>query len=338
MLGVLLCDNNKFLLSYDNNHCYLSYWYMILKKRCSKIIIYTTEDNNQFIKYVINDDILIINDKKLIRNEDYDFAITINLNNFIEYFDFNIINNGAIIYLNNIQSIIIFKKEIEDFFINNEFIFHHHLFNIEYLFSNEIQINNRIYIKGLLIIISLSINDIDQFNFLKNLRIFYPNEFIVIVDNNSKNQDWVNIANDLGIYIIKNKSYLFNFEIGAYNLALKYFKADKYLCIQHNFNLHSKIKHELSNNKPDAFLFNTTTNLNCDINGLQLLNKYFKFLNMKLWDNEPSAIGNNFYCNDLIMQKILNNKLFDLVCNNKEISNIYEKIIGTFFFRNLGYI
>lgn len=43
------------------------------------------------------------------------------------------------------------------------------------------------------------------------------------------------------MYIIKNTSELYRYEIGAYNLALKYFKADKYICIQHNIQFFLKL-------------------------------------------------------------------------------------------------
>ena len=130
MLGIILCENNNFLLSFNNGDCYLSYLYNFLNKICSKIIIITNPENIKFVKYVINDDISIINDKKLIKNEDYNLAIVINVNSIIDNINFDIKDEykGSIISINNLDSIWIFKKEIEDIFINNDFSNHEHLF------------------------------------------------------------------------------------------------------------------------------------------------------------------------------------------------------------------
>lgn len=196
------------------------------------------------------------------------------------------------------------------------------------------------YIKGTIIIVALYMgNNLTpeqiniSLNCIKNLRKHYPDEFIVIVDNNSPNRDWVNIANNLNMHIIINVSELYRFEIGAYNLALKYFKADKYICIQHSILIKSKIKEELEIDKPDVYLFSTVLGLYMEQDGLNLINKYLNNLNMNNWNYEPIAMWNSFYCNDLMMEKIINNGLLNLISNNKLISQAYERILGVFFYR-----
>jgi len=131
---------------------------------------------------------------------------------------------------------------------------------------------------------------------------------------------------------------LYRFEIGAYNLALKYFEADKYICIQHNIQFHNKLTYELREDKPDAYVFNSITDLCWNTNGLNLINKYLNYLKMDNWNNEPLAIWNSFYCNNLMMNEIIKSGLFDVISNDKEISRAYERIIGLFIYRKIGYI
>jgi hypothetical protein len=174
---------------------------------------------------------------------------------------------------------------------------------------------------------------------IKSLRKHYPDEFIVIVDNNSPNRDWINIANDLNMHIITNTSELYRFEIGAYNLALKYFKADKYICIQHNILFKSRIREELEIDKPDVYLFLTTTRLLWTDNGLntgnglELINKHLNYINMSNWNHDPLAVWVSFYCNDLMMENLLNSGLLNLLSNHRDISQAYERILGVFFYR-----
>ena len=201
-----------------------------------------------------------------------------------------------------------------------------------------------IYVDGTLIIVALYIGNLDEkllnisINCLRDLRKHFADEYIVIVDNNSYNQDWIEIAKSLNMTIIKNTSDLHRYEPGAYNLALQHYRAKKYLCIQHNFQFTGKIIQELLEDKPDAYVFGTTRDLNWNILGLNLINRYLKALNMSKWNWEPLVISNSFYCNDLMMDKLIENGLFKLITNTKDISQAYERIIGTVIYRTIGYV
>jgi len=355
MLGIInCCNNNNFLLSFKNNSL-LSYWYELLNGFCSNIIVIVSEEYEKIIYNLIGN-VTIINEKNKIKDYHYDKCIVINANNIIDYIDIDIINKlennseNAILCWNDISGIWIFKKELEDMFINNHydedlflkinmkgFLWNNYTDYISFL-----NFPKRTYVKGTLIIVSLYIGDIEKskidisLNCLKNLRKYYCNEIIVIVDNNSYNQEWIDLANELNMYIIKNTSDLYRFEVGAYNLALKYFRADKYICVQHSIQFNSRLNEELDMNIPDAYVFSTTNHLSWDDNGRNLINKYLNYLNMSEWNNEPLSIWNSFYCNNLMMEKIINSGMFDFISNSKNISQAYERIIGTFLFRILN--
>ena len=211
----------------------------------------------------------------------------------------------------------------------------------EYL--NFLNDNKPIYIKGLLIIVSVYIEDDEEklknlSNCISRFRKIYSNETIVIIDNNSKNIKWYDLAKSLNIYIIKNNSNLYRYEIGAYNLALKYFRADKYICIQGTIFLNESIKEELIDFKADAYALKKHNRFDWDDNGLKIINKYLNFVDMENWNNEPLVLWNCFYCNNLFMEELINSGLLDLRVNNKNISFAYERILGTYFQRKLNYI
>ena len=367
MLGVILCYNLCFMLPLINNQLLISYWYNILNNICSKIIIIINDDYKNIIYNILGKNINIISTIDLIKNEKYDLCVYVKCENIINHINFNIIdkikdtNLGGVIEWNNKKGLWIFKKEIEILFITDNYINNTSLFiteNIPSLLWNVNNINeyknyinfltipNRYYIKGTIIIVALYMGNnltLEQINIsldcIKSLRKHYPDEFIVIVDNNSPNRDWINIANDLNMHIITNTSELYRFEIGAYNLALKYFKADKYICIQHNILFKSRIREELKIDKPDVYLFLTTTRLLWTDNGLntgnglELINKHLNYINMSNWNHDPLAVWVSFYCNDLMMEKILNSGLLNLLSNHRDISQAYERILGVFFYR-----
>ena len=367
MLGIIVCDDdNSFILKTKNNKTFLEHWYDILNTYCSKIIIIITEKYKNIINNILGENITIISNIDIIKNEDYNLCIYVKVNIIMDNINFDIIdkiNNdiyGCILEYNDIIGIVLFKKNIEHLLINNVDL----LINNEHLIKEKTlgliwdcsDLNNyknylnfltnhiRHYIKGTLIIVSLYLENNNQerinisINCLKDLRKHYQKETIVIVDNNSVNKDWIKIANELNMYIITNKSELFRYEIGAYNLALKYFKADKYLCIHHNMQFYSKINEELEIDKPDAGLFTNVieyTNSTPDWN-IKNMNKYLDFLNMDLFVSGPLAIWNCFYCNNLMMDELLKSGLLDLVANKKEISQAYERLFGLFFYRIKG--
>lgn len=360
MIGIIECDNISFLYKLKNNKILLRYWYEKLKQICNKIIILIKEEYNGYI--CLNEpDVFIINNKNLIKNEYYDLMLIVKGTNIIDRIDFYIIKdiNNSIIYWNNIAGAWLIKKEDENIYINNEINKYENKFikkkicgllwdanNLEDYnrYLNFLSVPKRTYVNGTLIIVALYIGNIDRekinisINCLKDLRKYFEKEVIVIVDNNSYNKDWINVAISLNMYIMKNTSDIYRFEIGAYNLALKYFEADRYICIQHNIQFHKKLDYELSEDKPDAYVFSTTIKLNMDINGLNLINKYLSYLKMDNWNNDPLAIWNSFYCNNLMMNEIIKSGLLNVISNDKDISQAYERIIGLFIFRKMGYI
>jgi hypothetical protein len=196
-----------------------------------------------------------------------------------------------------------------------------------------------IYIKGDLIIISVYItSDPTKYDTLikclTQLRHIYKTETIVAVDNNSINTDWYSIAKSLNMYVITNKSDMYRYEIGAYNLALKHFRAERYICIQGTIFFHKKIEEKLDNQSSDMYAFGViTNNLSWTEEGRSIINKYLNFMNMKNWNNDPLLLWNSFYCNDICMQNLLNSGLLDLVSNSKDISCAYERILGCYFSR-----
>ena len=215
----------------------------------------------------------------------------------------------------------------------------------EYLnFMNNI--NKPIYIKGCIVILSVYINNNSENNYncllncLKQYRNIYKSETIVVVDNNSPNTNWHELIKKLGMYLLINKSELYRYEIGAYNLALKYFRADKYICTQGNIYLNYKINQELSVDNPDLYAFSTIYNsLVWDNEGLMLINKHLNFLDMPNWENDQVIIvWNSFYCNNLFMEKLIDSGLLDLKCNTKYLSCSYERILGCFAYRTLKYV
>ena len=262
---------------------------------------------------------------------------------------------------------IIFKKEFENYIkiddlhlgysmklaLNNSIKIPYEIINGQYwdcgtvseykeylIFLDE---NKPVYIKGLLIIVAVYIeNDVYKLNVLKSciaqFRNIYKNETIVIIDNKSKNVEWYDLAKSLNIYIIKNNSNLYRYEIGAYNLALKYFRADKYICVQGTMYFNNKITEELDDTKDDAIVFKKTNaqSLNNDgVNIEHIIKKYLNFIDMTDRNEEPLVLWNCFYCNKGFMDNMIEKGILDLICNNKDISCSYERILGTYFHRNL---
>jgi hypothetical protein len=262
---------------------------------------------------------------------------------------------------------IIFKKEFENYIkiddlhlgysmklaLNNSIKIPYEIINGQYWdcgtvseykeYLNFLDENKPVYIKGLLIIVAVYIeNDVYKLNVLKSciaqFRNIYKNETIVIIDNKSKNVEWYDLAKSLNIYIIKNNSNLYRYEIGAYNLALKYFRADKYICVQGTMYFNNKITEELDDTKDDAIVFKKTNaqSLNNDgVNIEHIIKKYLNFIDMTDRNEEPLVLWNCFYCNKGFMDNMIEKGILDLICNNKDISCSYERILGTYFHRNL---
>lgn len=211
----------------------------------------------------------------------------------------------------------------------------------EYL--NSISISQPIYIKGTIIIVAVYVENDDikvkkVLNAITHIRNIYKNEIIILVDNQSLNNSWYELAISLNMYLIKNTSKLYKYEIGAYNLALKYFRADKYICIQSSIYFNKKIEEKLDEFNKDAYAFKIHNKLDWDENGLNIINKYLSFCDMEIRKNEKLVLWNSFYCNNLFMEELINSGLLDLRCNNKDKSFAYERILGVYFERTLGNI
>ena len=214
-------------------------------------------------------------------------------------------------------------------------------------YLNYMKINKAIHIKGTLIIIAVYIED-DESKYdclvscLRQLRTIYKYETIVAVDNMSLNNKWYDVAKELDMQILINNSALYRYEIGAYNLALKYFRADKYICIQGTIYFHKKITNILSEKVSDIFAFDVyNLGLSWSGNhhdGLNIINKYLNFANMSNWNNDPLLLWNCFYCNNLFMETLLKSGLLDMICNSKDCSCAYERILGCFINRNMDNI
>jgi hypothetical protein len=276
----------------------------------------------------------------------------------------DIVDKDKNCYYNYGWGAIIFKKEFENYIkvedlhlgysmklaLNNSIKIPYEIINGQYWdcgtvseykeYLNFLEENKPVYIKGLIIIVAVYIeNDEQKLNSLKScieqFRKVYKNETIVIIDNNSKNIEWYDLATSLRMYIIKNNSNLYRYEIGAYNLALKYFRADKYICIQGTIFFNNKIEEELDDNRADAIIFKKHNGLSWDDYGLNIINKYLNFIDLKNWNNEPLVLWNCFYCNKSFMENMIEKGILDLICNNKNISFSYERILGTYFHRNL---
>lgn len=81
--------------------------------------------------------------------------------------------------------------------------------------------------------------------YVKNIKAFYPNAFIILVDNNSTYKEYFNFfKNTDGITMLENTSEC-KFELGAYKFATKYIIDNKltfdyYICVQDTFVLVNK--------------------------------------------------------------------------------------------------
>lgn len=262
---------------------------------------------------------------------------------------------------------IIFKKEFENYIkiddlhlgysmklaLNNSIKIPYEIINGQYWdcgtvseykeYLNFLDENKPVYIKGLIIIVAVYIEDDEyKLNVLKSciaqFRKIYNNETIVIIDNKSKNIEWYDLAKSLNMYIIKNNSDLYRYEIGAYNLALKYFRADRYICVQGTMFFNNKIREELDDTRDDAIVFKklNAPSLNNDgVNIEHVIKKYLNFIDMTDRNEEPLVLWNCFYCNKGFMDNMIGKGILDLICNNKDISCSYERILGTYFHRNL---
>jgi len=194
-----------------------------------------------------------------------------------------------------------------------------------------------IKINGTIIIVAVYINNnSNSYNelvkCLTQLRNIYVNDIIIAVDNGSLNNKWHNIANKLNIKILFNNSVLHRFEIGAYKMALQYFRADKYIFIQGTIFINNKLNLSiLDTNEEMAISFNILNKLCWNDNGLKLINNLLTSINMNCWNNDSIILWNCFCCNNMFINNMLNSGIFDLPSNTKAHSCAFERILGCYF-------
>ena len=198
-----------------------------------------------------------------------------------------------------------------------------------------------IKINGTIIIVAVYINNnSNSYNelvkCLTQLRNIYVNDIIIAVDNGSLNNKWHNIANKLNIKILFNNSVLHRFEIGAYKMALQYFRADKYIFIQGTIFINNKLNLSiLDTNEEMAISFNILNKLCWNDNGLKLINNLLTSINMNCWNNDSIILWNCFCCNNMFINNMLNSGIFDLPSNTKAHSCAFERILGCYFKKTL---
>ena len=198
-----------------------------------------------------------------------------------------------------------------------------------------------IKINGTIIIVAVYINNnSNSYNelvkCLTQLRNIYVNDIIIAVDNGSLNNKWYDIANKLNIKILFNNSVLHRFEIGAYKMALQYFRADKYIFIQGTIFINNKLNLSiLDTNEEMAISFNILNKLCWNDNGLKLINNLLTSINMNCWNNDSIVLWNCFCCNNMFINNMLNSGIFDLPSNTKAHSCAFERILGCYFKKTL---
>ena len=194
-----------------------------------------------------------------------------------------------------------------------------------------------VYINNLIIVVAVYINNynknyIELIKCLKQLRCIYKNETIIAVDNSSLNNKWFEIAKLLDIIILSNTSKLHRFEIGAYKLALQNYRSDKYIFIQGTIFLNNKLDlTSMDAPIPNATAFQLLHNNLCwSDKGLMLVNHLLESIQMKKWNNDPIVLWNCFCCNNLFIDNMFQDKIFDLHSNTKEHSCAFERILGCY--------
>jgi hypothetical protein len=125
--------------------------------------------------------------------------------------------------------------------------------------------------------------------------------------------------------------------MGAYKLALQYYRADKYIFIQGTIYINYKLDLTMLNcDTPNAIAFNKVIGLHWGDFGLKLINKLLVSINMNEWNNEPLVLFNCFCSNNLFVENMFNNGIYDLHSNTKNHSCAFERILGCYFIKELN--
>lgn len=193
------------------------------------------------------------------------------------------------------------------------------------------------YINNMIIVVAVYINNNNHsynqlIKCLTQLRRIYTTETIIAVDNSSLNNKWFEIAKSLNIIVLSNNSKFHRFEMGAYKLALQHYRSDKYIFIQGTIFFNNKLDlTSLNKPIPNATAFKLLhNNLSWSHKGLVLINHLLESIQMKKWNNDPLLLWNCFCCNNLFIDNMFKDKLFDLYSNTKEHSCAFERILGCY--------
>ena len=134
--------------------------------------------------------------------------------------------------------------------------------------------------------------------------------------------------------ILYNFSDTHRYEMGAYKLALQHYRADNYILIQSSMYALKKIDILLKQHEPDvrpyALRYCTNNNICWSNDGKKLVNNILQKLNLRNWNNDPICLWNGFYCNNLFINELFKDGLFDIIINTKNISCAFERILGTY--------
>jgi hypothetical protein len=120
--------------------------------------------------------------------------------------------------------------------------------------------------------------------------------------------------------------------MGAYKLALQHYRSDKYIFIQGTIFLNNKLDlTSLDAPIPNATAFELIHNNLCwSDKGLMLINHLLESIQMNKWNNDPIVLWNCFCCNNLFIDNMFQDKIFDLHSNTKEHSCAFERILGCY--------
>jgi len=192
-------------------------------------------------------------------------------------------------------------------------------------------------VEGLLIVFAVYSGNDDQSECIakckKRVREVYPNARIVFVDNNSKNEKWKDKDE---IIIVNNSKY--RYEMGAYRKALEYYRADEYLFLQGSVFINKTIDYKLKKNEIDAKQMQIFKGVNVNEELFKLIKEIAQRLNLKgdNWENLNCVLACNFYCNNLFVEEMIKDNLFNIECINKDYSCAFERILGLYMYLKLG--
>jgi len=208
-------------------------------------------------------------------------------------------------------------------------------------YLNYIHNPDPIYIKGTIIVMAVYINNSEKsydslISCLKQLRTVYKNKTIVTVDNMSLNKAWHSIAIELGMIVLNNDDAIHKYEFGAYKCALKFFRADKYIFIQGTIFINKKLELDLLVDTMDVIAFNAMDKFYWSDAGKIFIIDLLKSINIPCNGNIGLCCWNSFCCNDLFVNEMIVNGLFELPSYTKNHSCAFERILYIFIKNKFG--